>query len=81
MMHVHVCVYLHGGQIDGVLGTVLEGSQSGNLLQMLFTGLTMRYHTQQGLQVIWQHLAEHTGLFLDVYHLYIIIKEIYNLQS
>lgn len=46
-------VYLHGGQVDGVLGTVLEGSQSGDLLQMLFTGVTLRNHTQQGLKVVW----------------------------
>lgn len=51
-------LYLQSGQVDGVLGTVLQGSKSGDLLQMLLAGFTLRNHIEQGLQVVWQHLGQ-----------------------
>lgn len=57
-------LYLQSGQVDGVLGTVLQGSKPGDLLQMLLAGLALRNHIEQGLQVVWQHLGQRQeGLF------------------
>lgn len=54
-------LYLQCRQVDGVLGTVLEGCESGDLLQMLLTCFALRNHVQQGLQVVWQHLVQGQG--------------------
>lgn len=48
----------HTGQVEVVLGTVLQGGQLGHLLQLLLTGLAGWHAAEEALQVIRQNLQE-----------------------
>lgn len=46
----------HAGQVEVVLGPVLQRSQLGHLLQLLLAGLASRHGAEKALQVVRQHL-------------------------
>lgn len=48
--------HLHGGQIQAVLGPVLQGCQLGDLLELLVTGLHRRKHIEEPLEVVREDL-------------------------
>lgn len=48
----------HTGQVEVVLGAVLQGSQLGHLLHLLLTGLAGWHTAEEALQVVRQNLQE-----------------------
>lgn len=46
----------HAGQVEVVLGPVLQGRQLGHLLQLLLTGLACWHAAEEALQVVGQDL-------------------------